>query len=60
VRFTCTGGGFTLSSSTDGETWTVLESSCIAEEGYDFDIPPVRARHIRIDGNVKNIEIHGK
>ena len=60
VRFTCTGGGFALSVSCDGENWNEIESSPIAAEGYDFDLPPVSARYVRIDGNVKNIELFGK
>lgn len=60
VRFTSTGVGFTLSVSCNGETWNEIESSPIDEEGYDFDIPPVRARYVKITGNAENIEIYGK
>ncbi|MBR3997362.1 MAG: discoidin domain-containing protein, partial [Clostridia bacterium] len=60
VRFTCSGGGFALSVSCDGENWNEIESSPITAEGCDFDLPPVSARYVRLDGNVKAIEIFGK
>ncbi len=58
VRFTAP-HGFTLSVSEDGENWNVIESSPVAEAGYDFDIPPVRARYVRIPG-AADPEIYGK
>jgi len=59
VRFK-SGTGFVLSVSGDGENWEVIESSAVAEEGYDFDIPSVRARYVKIDGRTDSIEIYGK
>ncbi len=55
--------GFELYTSIDGENWTLTESTMTADQVYDFDIPAVQARYVKIvpfGGSVKHTDVFGK
>ena len=55
--------GFELYTSLDGETWTLTESTMTADTVYDYDIPAVQAKYVKIipfGGCVKHTDVFGK
>lgn len=55
--------GFELYTSIDGENWMLTESTMTADEVYDFDIPAIQARYVKIvpfGGCVKHTDVFGK